>query len=177
MTDSNITVCVLGYGCHLHKKMERYLQTIVHFIHTHPVEKVILSGGYTNPISAPGISEAAMMRRYLIERVKVPIILEEASRTTTENLQHINKLFIIKHQKKDKTLVVFCDTARKSKVRILGRIIFGFTPKIQTYSLTTSLLSHIKQIFIATPLACLALYVPFLNKLEIKRRQAIINKS
>lgn len=177
MDENNALVVVLGYGCHLTEPMKKYLDFIVSFTKAGNVAAIITTGGYTNRKSAPGISEAGMMATYLMERdIATPIFLEETAITTNENLCSV--LRIAREQKlTNKRVVVFCDSARSFKVRILARLILGRWPEIKTYELTKGLIPKIKQLLIATPLDVLASQFPFLEKMELRRKEHIMNNS
>lgn len=176
LTQPKTIVAVLGYGCHLNPGMERYLNTVAHFVNINETEKIVLAGGFTNSQSAPGISEAGMMQQYLKRKISTQMILEESSRTTTENLKSIKK--VIEEQKLENySLIIFCDSCRSLKVRLIARFTFGFWPQIKTYQLTKSLIQRAKQILLATPLDCLAFWIPSLEKMEIKRKENLIIKS
>ncbi|MDP2648176.1 MAG: hypothetical protein Q8P35_02980, partial [Candidatus Yanofskybacteria bacterium] len=64
-------VIVCGYGCHLvtpdsrDTPLKNYLDRVVQFLNTHRPSAVVLCGGYTQQKSAPGVSEAALMRDYI----------------------------------------------------------------------------------------------------------------
>lgn len=53
-------VAVLGYGCFLTDEVIGLLNAACDFIQTQKVEFVILTGGQTNPRSAPDVSEAGL---------------------------------------------------------------------------------------------------------------------
>lgn len=177
MGEKNALVVVLGYGCHLTEPMEKYLDLVVSFAETDSVSAIIATGGYTNRKSTPGISESGIMATRLKERgVALPIVLEETAVTTNENLRGVAR--IAREQKlADKRIVVFCDSARSFKVRILARLILGRWPEIRTYGLTKGLVAKPKQIIVATPLDVLASQFPFFEKMELRRKEHIINNS
>jgi len=177
MAEKDALVVVLGYGCHLTESMRRYLDRVVLFVERNNVVAIIATGGYTNRKSAPGISEAELMATYLKEReVKAPIILEETAVTTNENLRGIAR--ITREQRvTNKRVVIFCDNARSLKVKILAWLILGHWLEIKTYELTKGLIAKIKQLVIATPLDILASQFPFFEKMELRRKEHIMNNS
>lgn len=166
--EQKIIVAVLGYGCYLNP-LEQYLRKINNYIKTHEVKCAILAGGFTNP-TCPDTSEASMMRDYLIKRVNIPLVLEEKSFTTNQNLMYIKEI-IEEQGLQDYRLIIFCDTCRKLKVKILSRLTLGFWPKIKTHNLTTSWFQKLKQLLVATPGDILAFFFPLLEELKLKRRQ------
>jgi hypothetical protein len=157
--------------------MKHYLNAVVSFVEANNVAAVVTTGGCTNRKSAPGISEAGMMAAYLKERgVETPIILEEAAVTTNENLRSVGQIMHKQHLD-DKQVVVFCDSARSLKVKILARLILGRWPEAKTYELTKGLVAKLKQIFVATPLDIIASQFPFFEKMELRRKERIMNNS
>ncbi len=177
MAKKDALVVVLGYGCHLTQPMKNYLDSVISFVKRNGVTAIVATGGYTNRKSAPGISEAGMMASYLKERgVKTPIILEEASVTTNGNLRSVDRIIREQHLV-DQRLVIFCDRARSFKVKILARLILGCWPEVRTYELTKGLVAKIKQIFVATPLNLLSSQFPFFEKMELRRKERIMNNS
>jgi len=178
--DNGLLVVVLGYGCHLNESMVAYLDHVISFVLAHEkVRAVIVTGGYTNEKSAPGVSEAGMMADYLKEQgIKVPIILDETATTTKENLQGIVRIVHERVLEVDREqVVIFCDEARSFKVKVLGRLILGYWPKTNTYDLTQEWRAKIMQIAIATPLDVIASLIPSLEKLKHSRKQRIMRKN
>ncbi|MEK7452755.1 MAG: ElyC/SanA/YdcF family protein [Patescibacteria group bacterium] len=177
MAEKNVLVVVLGYGCHLTEPMKHYLDLVIDFSEISDVVAIVTTGGYTNRKNAPGVSEAGMMADYLKEcGVVVPLILEESSVTTNQNLQSITR--VISERNFDyKRLVIFCDGARSIKVKILARLILGHWPEVMTYELTKSFIAKLKQLFIATPFDVLASKFPFFEKMELRRKERIMNSS
>jgi len=177
VAEKDALVVVLGYGCHLTEPMRKYLDYVVSFVSTNDVAAVVTTGGYTNRKSAPGVSEAGMMAAYLKEQgITVPIILEENSVTTNENLHGVARI-MREQQLTNKRVIIFCDNARNLKVKILARLILGRWPKTKTYGLTKGLIPKIKQLVIATPLDILASQFPFFEKMELRRKEHIMNNS
>lgn len=178
MRDGGVLVIVLGYGCHLTDPMKKYLDSVTRFVETNEVVAVITTGGYTNRKTAPGVSEAGMMANYLKKcGVAVPILLEESARTTNENLHGVARIVDKRQQFTNASMVIFCDSARSLKVRILAQLILGQQPKIVAYELTSGLAAKVKQLFIATPLDILACRFPFFEKMELRRKERIMNNS
>lgn len=177
MAEKDALVVVLGYGCHLTEPMKNYLNSVVSFVTTNSVAAIVVTGGYTNRKSAPGISEAGMMASYLKEcEIKTPIILEESSVTTNENLRSVARI-IRQRCLAGQRVIIFSDGARRFKVNILARLILGHWPEIRTYELTKGLVAKLKQIFIATPLDVLVSQFPFFEKMELRKKERIMNNS
>ena len=165
MNENNVLVVVLGYGCHLTESMKKYLDLVVSFIKAENVAAIIATGGYTNRKSAPGISEAGIMATYLKEcGVTMPILLEKTAVTTNENLRSVARI-TREQQLANRRIVIFCDSARSFKVKILARLILGRWPEIRVYELTSGLATKIKQFLVATPLYVLASQFPFFEKM------------
>ncbi|KKT74043.1 MAG: hypothetical protein UW71_C0037G0007 [Parcubacteria group bacterium GW2011_GWB1_44_7] len=177
MAEKDALVVVFGYGCHLTESMRRYLDRVVSFVERNNVVAIIVTGGYTNRKSAPGISEAGMMAAYLKKQgVTVPILLEKMAVTTNENLRGVARI-ANERRLSDRRVVVFCDNARGLKVKILARLILGHWPEIKTHKLTKGLAAKIKQLVIATPLDVLASQFPFFERMELRRKEHIMNNS
>lgn len=177
MSEKNVLVVVLGYGCHLTEPMQKYLDLVASFMEDGNVVAIITTGGYTNRKSAPGVSEAGIMAAYLKEcGVATPILLEETAVTTNENLRSVVRI-ARERQIAEKRVVIFCDSARSFKVRILARLILGRWPEIRAYELTSGLVAKIKQFLVATPLDVLASQFSFFEKMELRRKEHIMNNS
>ena len=177
MAEKDALVVVLGYGGHLTEPIKKYLDLVGSFAMAGNVAAIITTGGYTNRKSAPGVSEAGVMAAYLKEcGVTTPILLEETAVTTNENLRGIAR--ITREQRvTNKRVVIFCDNARSLKVKILAWLILGHWLEIKTYELTKGLIAKIKQLVIATPLDILASQFPFFEKMELRRKEHIMNDS
>lgn len=110
---------VCGYGCHLNDSIKRYLNDVVSWCYQNPDAIVILSGGFTNKKTMPGISEASMMRDYLTKRfVTNRVILDEEAILSIDNIRNTAKML----KGIDRDLVVFCDSIRVVKMWIMGLI-------------------------------------------------------
>ncbi|MEK7520430.1 MAG: YdcF family protein [Patescibacteria group bacterium] len=170
-------VAVLGYGCHLHKKMESYLATVAYqsAVTLHP-EIIICSGGFTNPRTVPGTSEAQMMGEYLEKRIRIPIIREEKSWSTTENIRNIRRI-LAEQKMEDAGLTIFCNEAHRVKVMALSYAILGYLPMVYGYPIFGGTKEKLKQTVIATPISVVGLYVPAVARWETNRRLTIISKS
>ena len=177
MAKKKALVVVLGYGCHLTESMKHYLDSVVSFVADNDVEAIIVTGGCTNLKSAPGISEARMMASYLKDCWdKAPVFLEEVSVTTNDNLQNVAKI-LVKESFSCQRIVLFCSETHAVKVKLLARLILGCWPEVRTYELTKGLVPKLKQVFVATPLDVLALYIPFFGKLQLQRKEHIMKNA
>jgi hypothetical protein len=167
---------VMGYGCHLTKKIIQYLDFVLGKLQDGDI--VITSGGFTQQKSAPGISEAGVMRRYLKEKCfkDITFLKEENSITTYQNLK--NCLNIISKLKHDMEIIIVCDSSRLIKIWIMSLFIFkNQMPKIITQDLSNNLFEKIMQIFIATPLDLMAEVFPFLKKMKEERKRRLMKIS
>ncbi|OQX71552.1 hypothetical protein B6D52_00990 [Candidatus Parcubacteria bacterium 4484_255] len=167
----DILLVVLGYGCYLNAGMREYLNSVIDFVNVNEVTRIITTGGFTNPNGAPGVSEAGMMAKYLSKNISTPIILEENARTTTENLKGVKSILQQNPELTHCNIVIFCDSCRSLKVKIIARSILKLWPRVIACDLTKRISKKMKQLFVATPLDVVALWVPFLEKMEIKRRE------
>lgn len=177
MENGEVLVVVLGYGCHLTNPTKAYLDNVVHFVGCRNVTAIIATGGFTNRKSAPCVSEAWMMDHYLKSKeVKIPILMDESARTTNENLKNVRRI-MLDHRLSEKWIVIFCDRARRIKVGILSYVVLGFVPEIRTYEITRGFFAKTKQLLVATPLDVLASRIPFFERMELRRRERIMNNS
>ncbi|MFZ5365038.1 MAG: YdcF family protein [Patescibacteria group bacterium] len=172
-----IVAIVMGYGCHLSAGLKAYLDVVVNFAKYNQLVAIICSGGFTNQKSAPGISEASVLAGYLRHcGVFQPIYLDESARTTSENLYGARRVMAEKSLRPDR-IVIFCDTARAMKVRILARLILGNWPLIITYDLSKRKVEWLKQTMIATPLDVAGMAIPEIRRAMLRRRQKFMAKS
>lgn len=162
---------VLGYGCHLTEKMQRYLDEVVAFVKTDPVAWVVATGGYTNKRSAPRTSEAKMMAKYLRGH-GIAVITENAAQTTCENFEGISRI-ILQRKMRPSSIVVFCNKTHALKARLIGRVILGVWPEIKPVNVLGISTNEICKQIIATPLDMLSLWVPFLKKQGLRRKERI----
>lgn len=167
-------VVVMGYGCHLTPVLKEYLDKVVGYIKSNPRSLVFCTGGFTSQRTAPDVSEAGMMAAYLRRQGVVNhIVKEERSRTTTENLKHLKK-WAGKQVRGVTRVVIFCDTCRGFKIRMIFRHFFGFWPEIRSFEVTRRWQSKVIQYVYATPLDLLGLYFPFVEKFELLIRRISI---
>lgn len=167
---------VMGYGCHLTKKIMQYLNCVLENLKNGDI--VITSGGFTQQKTASGISEALMMEEYLKEGCSknVTFIKEESSITTYQNLK--NSKCVISQIKKDNKITIVCDFSRSIKIWIMSLFIFGVPmPRIITQNLSESCYEKIKQIFVATPLDLLAEILPILRRIKEGRKRKLMKIS
>lgn len=116
---------ILGYGVFIqpNPNYQKYLDSVYrHFSKNHP-DLLIICGGYSNK-NYPDISESksiATFYHHYYPNIKFPIILEEQSLTTAQNLQ-----FALKLLKPNESLCVniICDSIRVPKVINLALKIF-----------------------------------------------------
>lgn len=142
-------VVVFGYGCHLVPELKGYLDRVVRFVNERKPDYLFLCGGPTQRKSAPGVSEAGLMRSYLIPRLNyIPGLMflwEENSYTTPDNAE--KTAWRIKEERLmdgQTELTVFCEATRALKVDLLVRHFLGRRANIETAS--WELMSPEKQI-------------------------------
>ncbi len=167
---------VMGYGCHLTKKITQYLDCVLENLNNGDV--VITSGGFTQQKSAPGLSEALVMEKYLKEKCSkdITFLKEEGSITTYQNLQ--NSKCIILTIKPKAEIVIVCDFSRSIKIWIMSLFIFGVPmPRIITQDLSENCYEKVKQVFVATPLDLLAEIFPILRKIKEERKRRLMKIS
>lgn len=131
-------VVVCGYGCHLKPELQEYLDRVVQFANRKEPDCLIFCGGYTQRKSAPGVSEAALLKSYIIPKLKYPpdcVFLEENSYTIPDNIQYAAaRIRSEKLLNQDTELTIFCEATRALKVDLLVRHFFGRRADIETAS-------------------------------------------
>ncbi|MDO8492906.1 MAG: ElyC/SanA/YdcF family protein [bacterium] len=141
-------VVVCGYGCHLVPELKEYLNKVIQFTNQEKPDCFILCGGFTQRKSAPGVSEAALMKSYIVPQLKyIPdfVFLEEDSYTSPDNIQNAAvKVRTKQLMDKGTKMTVFCEATRALKVDLLIRHFFGRRANIETAS--WELMSPQKQI-------------------------------
>ena len=171
-------VIPFGYGCHLLPELRGYLDRIVDFANKNEPDCFLFCGGFTQRKSAPGVSEAALMRGYVIPRlmyVPARVLLEEDSYTTQDNGEKMAKTIHAECLMDKKTkLTVCCEAIRALKVDYAVRHYLGRRADIETAS--WELMSPFKQL-IGTIYECIAVHFPplawyFRNK-RIRRAEQI----
>lgn len=170
-----IILVVLGYGCRLTERVKKYLDSVVEFTRHNNCSAIITCGGATQGVR-PERTEADVMAAYLFPFVTPLTHREETALTTLQSLRAIKRL-LWRGKVRGSRVVIFCDHAHRFKVKLLARIELGIWPEVHTYPLTVGRWPVFKQLFIATPLDVLAALVPVLEKLAIKRKERIIERS
>lgn len=118
----------------------KYLDRVVKFCNRESPDVIIFSGGYTNRKTAPDLSEAEMMHRYVIKRLPLcclpfyrHVLLEKGSYTTPESV--INVAAVIRQcnllPAENVKFTVFCNTSRSIAVDLLYRRFIGRRPDIE----------------------------------------------
>ncbi|MBI2263483.1 YdcF family protein [Candidatus Berkelbacteria bacterium] len=172
-------VVVCGYGCHLTPEVTYYLEQVVGYLQTHWGILVITTGGFTDPRRAPGVSEAAMMRRYIAQRLlglKIKehvfgrhILCEEMALTTLDNLRYSREIL---KEWPGVPVTIFCDSIRRFKIGFLANRIFRhWAMKIIGVDFKRSFKEKIRQYLIATPLEILCYYFSGLDHFFLARRK------
>lgn len=172
-------VVVLGYGCHLTPQMINYLNSVVDFVHHYAVSCIILTGGFTNKKTAQGVAECSMMCRYLYKsefKLDCSFELDYDALTTTENIEFVERA-VKWHKGEFDEIVIFCDSCRSLKVRLLARAILGFWPKIKECDITQNFWLKLRQVLFATPIELLALRSEYLTHKKMEMRKKLIDCS
>jgi len=122
---------VCGYGCHLDTPLGKvYLPRVVRFIRKNIPTAVIFCGGFTQKKTAPNVSEAELMYKYVKDTINITISMrtETNSYTTLENLRnaadsirfYIPGTFGYKKEMIGK-ITIFCEATRAANVIMLAR--------------------------------------------------------
>lgn len=108
------TAIVLGYGIfeETNQEYKDYLDWIAKTVTDQKIEKLIICGGFTNPLHKD-LSEARSMNNYIknLLSLDIKIVLEEESLTTPQNLK-----FAKEEIAAEDSILIFCDLARLAKV-------------------------------------------------------------
>lgn len=175
-------VLVCGYGCHLTEEIKQYLSAVADYLKDRPNALVITSGGFTSQKTAPGISEAGLMRDYLLSLgVTQKILDDEESLTTHENLWHVlcllSELGSVRHADPNSPLyfpldsptaqlTIFCDKIRAYKIGYIARRKFLVRISVKGVDFHRGFFEAAKQRLVATPFEILAFHLPFLQNLK-----------
>lgn len=127
--DKKIVLVVCGYGCHLDTPLKLYLDRVVRFIkeNKQPIQMVIFCGGFTQQKSAPGVSEAMLMREYIysnLEEIRPPafwIYCEDRSYTSFQNIERAAEIIRTERLYNDCRIVIFCEATRSANIIMLAR--------------------------------------------------------
>ena len=146
------TIIVLGYGCILSPTLKQYLDAVARYVRDNPdVSLIITTGGFTDPLNAPGVSEAGLMADYLRPQLEsfpgLEIIEENRARTTIENLRFTKEILQGRGLLAE-PIVVFGDYYRHKRIRMLARQILRQNPRLVTAELTSGLLSRMFQLHV-----------------------------
>lgn len=194
-------VVVCGYGCHLTDSIKKYLDAVLNYLLENRGKQtfiVISSGGFTNQVTAPGVSEAGMMADYLRESCRmfapheVVFILEDRAVTTLENLGNARELiektsvplndvffvqsaFLRTHEELTTKVTIFCDESRQWKIRYLAKRIFRefHSVEIRSCVFGRNWEDKLTQYLVAAPIEILALYFPRVNNRMRAKRLAL----
>lgn len=168
---------IFGYGCHLNKELRKYLDNNVKFANREKPDCLVFCGGFTQRKSAPGVSEAKLMRDYVIPQLCYTpkyIFLEENSYTTPDNAQKLATTAAWYLWTDQIKLTVACEATRALKVDDAIRYYLGRRPNIETSS--WELMSPTKQI-IATLYDWVAIRFPplarYFRNQRIRRAELI----
>jgi len=167
-----IAFVVCGYGCDVGgQRIREYLQWVADLVveyQGYGYEILIVStGGITNPAKFLGISEAGMMRDYLVS-LGLDIQqfhLEEKAATTEENLRNASS--ILAAYPEVGIIFVCCDSIRAKKVQFLAERIFPIKlkPSVEGFDFQRSWRERWRQRLWATPLTILGWYWPWMTNL------------
>lgn len=167
MRDLERLFVVLGYGCHLTERVRGYLAHAAARIEGDGL--VITTGGRTAEVSAPGVSEAALMADHLVSLgVSLPIEREERARTTVENLRNVARM-IESRGLSAGSVVIFCDRARQRKIAGLARYFLGrrVAFSISAYDLRRTWMHTLVQSTIAVPFDLLCARLHWLERISL----------
>ena len=138
---------IFGYGCHLNTELKQYLDNNVEFANRERPDCMVFSGGFTQRKSAPGVSEARLMKDYVIPRLCYTpkyILLEEDSYTTPDNARRLAENAEWFSWTAQTKLTVACEATRALKVDDAIRYYLGRRTNLVTSS--WELMSPTKQI-------------------------------
>lgn len=126
MADKRHVVVVCGYGCHLDTPLRPYLDRVFRFIQTCGAYAVIFCGGFTQKKTAPGVSEAGLMREHIrADQFRFNVFTEDDSYTTLENIQKASEIIRRQLCIADGRITIFCEATRAATVIMLARHFMG----------------------------------------------------
>ena len=182
MEDKRTIVVVCGYGCHLDTPLRPYLDRVVKFVEENRTGLLILCGGETQKSSAPGVSEARLMRNYVARKIppSCHLLIAQSSYTTYENIKcatalitQIEDLSMFSVSGRNK-IVVFCEAQRAATVIMLARhFLLPFVAGIDDITVETASweradpFKHVKNLVYNR----LAIKFPFLARREGRKRR------
>ena len=152
--DTRHVVIVNGYGCHLDTPLKPYLDRVVRFINDIPSDvslQVIFSGGLTQQMTAPGITEANLMAEYVHmhpdrRRMGYLCFKEKSAFTTYGNISGATEL-VYKWRAntangvpfKSTKITIFCEATRAAHVVMLARhFLLPFVKNIDDINVETA---------------------------------------
>lgn len=131
-------VIPFGYGCHVNRELEGYLDRQVRFGNERKPDGWVFTGGFTQRKSAPGVSEARLMHDYVIPKLTYApglVYLEEDSYTTPDNAEKVSGFLLSKKILGTQTeITVFCEATRVLKADLLIRHFLGRRVNFETAS-------------------------------------------
>lgn len=127
--EKKIVLIVCGYGCHLDTPLKPYLDRVVRFIKENEqhIQMIIFCGGFTQQKSAPGVSEAMLMREYIysnLEEIRSPafwIYYENHSYTSFKNIESAVEIIRTDRLYDNCRIVIFCEATRSANIIMLAR--------------------------------------------------------
>lgn len=181
-------VAVLGYGPIVTPWMEEYILSVVHFLKTHEsgsISLLVLSGGRTyasNPRSEADMMEGLVMRSAEGVLALPPIIRDEESITTIQNLEALARIIQDTRSDEAESVTIFCSRSHRDKVRSLAFRILDMEKEdisvldVPGYSTSArrGRVNGMFQSWVIRPAELLALRcLPLRRLLEARRRQVI----
>ena len=165
---------VPGYGCILTQELKKYLNQVIVWIDEWRPNIVLFSGGFTQRQKAPGVSEAALMREYVLGHVSYTdftVAVDEYSYTTLDNIQNATELMASLHYAGEEggggiEVQIFSEANRRFKVGVLARLaMLSRVKKIEVKSVAWEhgLIPKLKQV-ISTFAELAAFFIPSLAR-------------
>lgn len=154
-------ILVCGYGCHLSQKLRDYLLFVARYAKGCPDATVVVSGGFTNRKTAPGVSEAKLMKDFLVvSGVTNRIVMDEKALTTLDNVRFAIGIIINPEQS---TLTILCDGTRALKVRLIVMARIRVPVRIVPFDFGRSMRNKVFQYMLFTPVEVAAMLIPLLE--------------
>lgn len=141
--DKRHILVVCGYGCHLDTPLRPYLDRVFRFIQTYHPNTVIFCGGFTQNKTAPGVSEAGLMREYTradqFPEFMLKSFTEDESYTTFDNIKNASEIIRHKLCIADGRITIFCEATRSPHViRIARHFMSDLVDSIDDITVETS---------------------------------------
>lgn len=168
---ANRIVLVFCYKCSLTPKYKRYLRDVARYVNANKafVKAVIVSGGFSQLKSFPGMTESTVAVNFLRPKISadIPILQELTALTTRGNVENSKALIKEFFNGNKFSVVIFCDAIRALKTKLVAEKFFKDYPfEMMTYDISRP--GETKKQLLAAFAELAALYFPPLDYVRNK---------